>query len=864
MRLWLSSSPAFLTNTVNRHFTLGPSHLTKVSHNKPDQTSPRERAKTAALHEKSKDFLPAILAAYPDGKNCEVEGFPVRFWIGSSPPTSASPLPKPLEWKRTKLEDWTLEMLDVYFDWCVKTAWDKSDEDTQKEYDPDKPLPSKFIYKRYSGEANNQGCNIKDLDPELSAEVKADELMTDVPGETFAEPKEEKEEEMTDAPELPMQDWYASLFSSGTMPKSFSQYRHTPLVRLSLNGGDDTATSSVPGLNDEAEDQAVAPRPLSPEGQQLMAALCEGIFAMHIKPVNEYKLFQGVPQIAGSKRRIPDDYMLYPIPKRNCLPAKSSSSADESASKTRHISGIHARLLAYPCTGSGEVAASQPGSRTKSSSALQGRRVKAPSARSALFSKGATRPRNAVSSSEAFRPVANADTNSASINQLTDPLAKSRISAASAPQAIEKQVVPSSAAANHSSQQVELPSTNFAPSKKPGSFGISTSKSNAIPSNSTASGSNAMEIDMPPTASSQSAKPSSTSVNNQTSNVVASSPNAHGLLSSGRGSTSTHFVQSKKPGTWLNQKPRRDAVPAGDGRATQGNGSARRGGQAPAGRAAQTGKNISEARPIGVSKNGFRDRSDEERKELEGMLHQVPEQFKIDVHKVIQSQVCDMVPGRSDESVRSIPDLAKTGVGASVGPHPFADKFRSKADSGRDIAYFRELRQQTPQVWLHLITMILQSGRSPKDIFENECDGILGAEWVTDFERIDRVAREGSAADSKAFFTREDVAMTLRPAFDHAVDKMINDGCKVFEVAVKNWVKHDKSGGNRDLFLQCLERAGWIQAHSHLTRFISWATGDAPSVIKRVCSSHFRWAFPRLLHAVSGERLEKTQPSTVK
>ncbi len=158
--------------------------------------------------------------------------------------------------------------------------------------------------------------------------------------------------------------------------------------------------------------------------------------------------------------------------------------------------------------------------------------------------------------------------------------------------------------------------------------------------------------------------------------------------------------------------------------------------------------------------------------------------------------------------------------------------------------------------------MTLQSGRNPKEILENECDAILGAEWVTDLARVDKVAREGNAADPKAFFARDHLSMTHRPLLDQAVDKLINDGCKVFDMAVKHWIKHDKSGSNKALFIQCLERAGWIQAHSHFTRFMGWATGDAPPSIRRACFNHFRWAFPRLLHAVSAERLEKTQPLT--
>ncbi len=991
--------------------------------------------------------------------------------------------PKPLKFMSPNHRAMTLEEIAAYFAWCERTAWDSPDEETMMEDDADNPVTSKYFDKSSSGEANTQDSEMIDLEQDLSAEVEAEDEMTDISDNS---PAELQEEDMTDAPDLSMPDWYdvpiasstttnctpapfpmpkphhsakavprhqdmnnvaATEFpglgmlkpsshsidhsssssssrvsatptaapqaqapvvaapskplpdlsmlenkkspqspstqtgSSGATPgsglsqgsnrpvssvtkeKSFSQYRHTPLIPLFLNEVEDATTSSVPGLNDEIENQVFGSDLLSEKDQPWMIALCEAIVAMSIN--DRSKLFQNVPQTAGFKRAI-DGHGLYPIAKRTCLAAEPSSCPDESASKTRHISGIHASLLAYQDAEPDKVAASRSGSTTKklgnakSSSDLQRMRKALPSSLSARLSKGAIRSSKAISLSalkskvrppmqsgaglhSESRSVTNAGTNSASTDRLSGLLAKTSISPASTSQTIEKQVISSSAAANHSFQRVDLPPTNFAPSKKPGCFGISTSKSNAISSSTIASNSNTQRINKPPTASLQSAKPSSTSGNNQMSNVLASSPDTAGNLTPRLGSTSGHFVQSKKPGTWLNQKAKRDAVPVApvasvvptsersdsimeldvpvssalaastesvsamevdrpqnvaakpltqvttsdavpdsdkngsgpfhfagslklpvrDGRATQGNHTARQGGQAPSRRPAQTGTDVPAARHAGLTRNGFRDRSDKERKELEAMLRQVPDQFKIDVHKVIQSQVCDMVPALSAEEVRSIPDLAKTGPGASVRPHPFADKFRSKADSGRDIMYFRELRQQTPQVWLDLITMILQSGRSPKDVLDSEYDRILGAEWVTDLERIDKVAREGSHTVSKAFFTREDVSVTLRPLFDQAASKMMTDGCKVFEIAVKNWIKHDKSGDNKALFIQCLERAGWVQAHSHFTRFMGWATGDAPPAIKRACFNHFRWAFPRLLRAVSAERLERTQPFTV-
>jgi hypothetical protein len=41
-----------------------------------------------------------------------------------------------------------------------------------------------------------------------------------------------------------------------------------------------------------------------------------------------------------------------------------------------------------------------------------------------------------------------------------------------------------------------------------------------------------------------------------------------------------------------------------------------------------------------------------------------------------------------------------------------------------------------------------------------------------------------------------------------------------------------------------------------MSRFMTWSLDAslAPPVIGRACLHHFKWAFPRLLHAVSSER----------
>ncbi len=979
VRRWVSYLLAFLTNTVNRNFVIGTSHLTKESQNKPDQTSPRERARTAALHEKWKGFLPALHHGFPDGKNCEHEACPVRLWTPSSSrslskkkgdayrermvqmfgepqqyraqnmygPDSwfADPKckPKTLQCMNPNLKFTTKEEMDEYFAWCESTAWN----DPVKDVEMEGGLADPASEKSSSGEVNTRSGETMGLDQDLSAEVEASSYMKYMTEDMYAEPQ--REEEMTDAPELPISDWYSystapsttmtrthrapfqvpephlsvqdvpqkqdmnnvaattflglgmlqpspqsidhpsssssgrdlatpitppqalapvvampsnsdqsrsptshlpdvdmleddnhhqpasssqperqssskgpnasssqsqsyplAPFSTETRDSSFCQYRHTPLVLPSLDEGDDSRTSSVPGLNNQIEDQTFVPALLCREEGPSVIALRDAIVDMSMndgaesdwQPIKEDVLMENAPPITSSMRTtLSDEHRLYPVAKRTCLAAQSSSSTDQPASKTRHADDVYERFVPYQYAVSDKLAASQPSSDAmdlddaEASSALPQRARTVSSAPSALLSRGAMHSsktntpsaleskvlpqmQSGVGLDNESISVPNAGTNSAPINCLAGKFAGLSIGPVAATQTIKKQGVSFSAAASHPSQCVGLPSGNFAPSKKPGSFGTSVSKSSAVAPNPIASNGNTQRVDMPPTTFVQSAKPSiSTSVKNQMSNVVIPSPDASGLLKSGLSSTSRQLlVQSKKPGTWLDRKPKRDAVPAapatpmivtsdrsdaameldvpvnsaygsskgpvsalqGDeprsaaakpftpvnpsdaivnsdkngsgpfrfpelpklrdagGRATQGNRTARRAGQTPIRRAARTEANVWEAGHIGRTRTGFRDRSDKERQELEGILHQVPDQFKIDVHKVIQSQVCDVVPPRSDETMRSIPDLAKTGPGASVGPHPFAKKFRSKAACRQDLTYLRELRQKTP------------------------------------------------------------------------------------------------------------------------------------------------------------------------
>ena len=128
---------------------------------------------------------------------------------------------------------------------------------------------------------------------------------------------------------------------------------------------------------------------------------------------------------------------------------------------------------------------------------------------------------------------------------------------------------------------------------------------------------------------------------------------------------------------------------------------------------------------------------------------------------------------------------------------------------------------------------------------------------MIDFERLDRASSGDSTTNSGAFFARADIPMALRPIFDQAQSKIFSGGCQVFEMAVKQWAKDRNAKGNKALFLQCLRRAGWIEAQSEYAEFIRWSMEFPPDAIRKACLNHFKWAFPRLLHAVSSERIRK-------
>jgi hypothetical protein len=202
--------------------------------------------------------------------------------------------------------------------------------------------------------------------------------------------------------------------------------------------------------------------------------------------------------------------------------------------------------------------------------------------------------------------------------------------------------------------------------------------------------------------------------------------------------------------------------------------------------------------------------------------------------------------------VSSISELAKVGPGAEVTPFPCVSNHSSKTQVQRDLEYYRRIREEHGQVWIALITVFLQSGRTPKNFLGSDCNEILGGEWVIDYMRVDRNSRRD--VSSEAFFSRADIPVSLRPMLDHAASKIVSGNLHVFEMAVKHWAKHGSSNGNRALFMQCARKAGWTEPHSEYTQFVIWSTVYTPLPIRTACLDYFRWAFPRLLHAVLSER----------
>ncbi len=181
----------------------------------------------------------------PDGKNCEDEACPARLCTSSSPrhtrrsskkkrdtyhermvqmfgepqqyraynmygPDSrfADPnfKPKTLKCMNPNLRLLTKQEVDEYFAWYESTAWNPLDEDVEMEDDLANPAISNVSEKSFSDEANTQGGETMELDQDLSAEIEAEGHMKYMFEGTSAEPQ--GDEEMTDAPEVPIPDWY--------------------------------------------------------------------------------------------------------------------------------------------------------------------------------------------------------------------------------------------------------------------------------------------------------------------------------------------------------------------------------------------------------------------------------------------------------------------------------------------------------------------------------------------------------------------------------------------------------------------------------------------------------------------------------
>lgn len=276
-------------------------------------------------------------------------------------------------------------------------------------------------------------------------------------------------------------------------------------------------------------------------------------------------------------------------------------------------------------------------------------------------------------------------------------------------------------------QGVGLSSTPFAQSEKAGTFGVSNNKGSAVVSNPVSSDQPAQRADSMSTTFAQPKKPGTFGVSNNEGNAIVSNPISSRQPIQGVGSTFMTFVQSKCPGSFGVSSADGNVVPATPVFATStspdsameldepqiaaskpltpsrasvsmlsSNGAAparpfvpsEAPSQTSAMHTSDTGKNVSKAQHIGRTRKDLRERIDGSRKEIEGQMHNVTEQFKIDMHRVIESPLCEAVPAASDAKVPSIPDLVKTGPEASVTALPCAQKLLSMVDIKRDLEYF--------------------------------------------------------------------------------------------------------------------------------------------------------------------------------
>jgi hypothetical protein len=243
---------------------------------------------------------------------------------------------------------------------------------------------------------------------------------------------------------------------------------------------------------------------------------------------------------------------------------------------------------------------------------------------------------------------------------------------------------------------------------------------------------------------------------------------------------------------------------------------------------ARIGAKVSEAQPLGRVRKGFRDRSEKSRQKIEACMGRVPEQYKIDVHKVLESKVCDEIPARSSDKATSIPELAKLGPGARVAPSPRREQDLSHESARELFNNFRGVRAANGQVWLDLITTVFQSGHTPKEILSDDCGKILDTEWVIDYERLDRLAWKATGRQDD-FLNPESMQPAHRQLFDEALEKVMSGGGSIFDKLVGKWALGGNApGANKDLVMQCLERAGWTRADSKMSRFMNWSLDAMP------------------------------------
>jgi hypothetical protein len=267
-----------------------------------------------------------------------------------------------------------------------------------------------------------------------------------------------------------------------------------------------------------------------------------------------------------------------------------------------------------------------------------------------------------------------------------------------------------------------------------------------------------------------------------------------------------------------------------------------------------TSKNPSGEDQGGRTRTGFTERDPSSRQELNTLLRQVPERYEANVREVIQAPTCEVVPPASREEVSSIPELAKVGQGARVKALACGEKFLSQPEIDQGLKYYNDLREKDRKVWFGLIMTGLQSNRTPEDILGNDCNTILKGEWVIDYLRLDKDSRGDIPASSEGFFNRAEIFGAQQTLFDHEFSKITSRGWRVFEMAVNWWITVDEDWNeNRDEFIQCLRRAGWAEAHSGYIEFVKWSIEFAPLPIRKACNSYFRWAYPRLLHALTSE-----------